>query len=377
MYTPNPDRLGYYMVGWKKFYHKTLALIESNKTKYRLDWIFNDAVYSGIDWSVPVLESLDELYKRRAQQIRDSYDYVTVYFSGGADSGNMLRAFVNNNIFIDEIVMQLPEPAKYSLNNKDKSSSNVYSEIEYSAIPILNDLKNQISPNTKVRIQDTSKGIIDVLNKETWFETNPLGISLAVNPLARNVATATESHILRLCDSGKSIVQVIGTDKPLLLNKDNDYYFYFLDSNAMHTPPLDHNQLDMYNKSLHTEFFYWTPDCPEIVIKQAQEVKLRCEVNLQIKNMICDTKMHIEKLRPILHPIIYPSSPEVPFQVGKANMGVVRVKDRWFWDNASELHKNNFKQVADYLSSNISSNFFKDGDINQGFTGMRSRLYKL
>ena len=114
----NADRLGFYLVGWKKFYNKTLALLESKKTGYEVEWVFNNDVYSKIDWSIPIEESLMEIYRRRAQQLRDQYDYLILYFSGGADSGNVLHAFLENGIFIDEIVMQLPEIVKPTLNNK-------------------------------------------------------------------------------------------------------------------------------------------------------------------------------------------------------------------------------------------------------------------
>jgi hypothetical protein len=373
----NPDRLGFYRVGWRKFYHKSLALIESSKTRYDLEWIFNDDVYSAIDWSVPILESLDELYRQRAQQLRDQYDYLTLYFSGGADSANMLRTFVNNNIFLDEIVMQSPEPASHSFNDRDKSSANVYSEIPFSAVPVLKELKNQLDKNTKIRYQDTSKAIIEVLRKDDWFERIPLGVNISINGLARNSTTLAEPHILRLCDSGKKIGQIVGTDKPFITCIDDSYYFYFLDVVANHIPPLDFTQLDMHDKSLHTEFFYWTRDLPQLLIKQAQEVKKVCEFNSHIKMIVCDTKAHVEHLRPILHPIIYPSSSEVPFQVGKADMGAMRAKDNWFWENATKSQEYNFKESIKYMTSNINAKYFKNSDINSGFTGTRSRLYKL
>jgi hypothetical protein len=373
----NPDRLGYYRVGWKKFYHKPLALIESAKTRYDIEWIFNDHIYGAIDWTIPIRDSLDELYCQRAQQLRDNYDYLTLYFSGGADSANMLRAFVNNGIYLDEIVMQSPEPTKYSFNNSDKSSKNVYSEIPYSAVPILNELKNKLSPNTKIRYQDTSKDFSELLKKDNWTESYQLSINLGINGLARSVASVLDPHILKLCDTGKRIAQIIGTDKPLLTFVDGNYYCYFLDVIASDILPIDFNSLNNFKETYHTEFFYWTPDLPQLMIKQAQEVKYHCELNPAIKRMVCDSKLHIEYLRPILHPIIYPSSPEVPFQVGKAGIGAKRLKDQWFWDNSTTSQEYNFTESVKYLMNNISSEYFKDQDINKGFTGIKSRLYKL
>lgn len=374
---PTIDRLGYYRVGWKKFHHKTLALIESSKTNYPVEWIFNDDVYGKFDWSLPIAERLDELYKQRAQQLRDNYDHLTLYFSGGADSSNMLRAFVTNNIFVDEIVMQSPEPVKHTFNDTDKSSANVYSEIPFSAVPILNELKNKLSPNTVVRYQDTSKGIIELLKDDDWFEHNPFGVALGINPLARQYTSMSEGHILRLTDSGKRIAQIVGTDKPLIMHDGNDYYSYFLDVIALHCPPVELNRREMFEKSLHTEFFYWTPDLPQIAIKQAQEVKRACELNHNIRKLVCDRKLNIEKLRPVLHPIIYPSMPEVPFQAGKDGQGAVRAKDQWFWDTAGDIQKTNFRLVIDHLKTKISTQYFENGTIDKGLVGHTSRLYKL
>lgn len=57
------------------------------------------------NWETEPQESLSVLYKKRAQQIRDTYDYIVLYFSGGSDSITMLNAFMQNGIEIDEVVV--------------------------------------------------------------------------------------------------------------------------------------------------------------------------------------------------------------------------------------------------------------------------------
>jgi hypothetical protein len=192
------DRLGYYRVGWKKIPNKTLALIEQKRTGYEIEWIFNDDVYGTIDWTVPIETPLMELYKRRAQQLREQYDYLVLYYSGGADSTNVLHAFMDNNIFIDEIVMHLPEAVKSTLNDQDTSNLNYYSEVEYAAVAHLKKFKNSLHPNTKIRTNDFSKTGIELLNKDDWFEDSPLCLSVSISGILRQITQEYDGYHLKL-----------------------------------------------------------------------------------------------------------------------------------------------------------------------------------
>jgi len=63
------------------------------------------SIFETADWSTEPPDSLAELYKKRAAQIRSEYDYIVLYFSGGSDSITMLNAFMRNNIKVDEVVV--------------------------------------------------------------------------------------------------------------------------------------------------------------------------------------------------------------------------------------------------------------------------------
>ena len=66
------DQFGYYTVGPAfKTYSKLQAIEEMQRTGIHLEWHFNREKYSKYDWTTEPTESLDELYRRRAQQIRD------------------------------------------------------------------------------------------------------------------------------------------------------------------------------------------------------------------------------------------------------------------------------------------------------------------
>ena len=89
-----------YYSGQKKFSSKYDALMYHKKTKEEVFFYYNDEIYDKIDWSIEPPGTLDFYYKEQAQRIRDSYDYVILCFSGGADSTNILNTFYYNNIKI-------------------------------------------------------------------------------------------------------------------------------------------------------------------------------------------------------------------------------------------------------------------------------------
>lgn len=375
----NKDRLGYYLVGWKKFYNKTLALIESNNTGYDILWVFNDNVYGSIDWTIPITESLASIYKRRAQQLREQYDYLVLYFSGGADSGNVLHAFLENNIFVDEIVMQLPEVVKPTLNSYDTSNRNYYSEVEYSAIPLLNKFKNKIHPSTKIRYHDFAKAGLEVLEKDNWFESNPLCMSISISGILRQISQTQDKYNLNLFDTGKNVGFILGIDKPLVYFDGHHYYCYFMDTSTYHyVTPVDFEVETEGNKTYMTEFFYWTPDMPEIIIKQAQDIKKNCEENPWAKFMASKSlTTHIGEYRSVLHPVIYPAEVTVDFQTEKPSTSIIRPMDDWFWATASESVKHNYLNTIRYLEKNTNSKNMIKNDINNGIASHKSKFYKL
>lgn len=377
--TMGTDRLGYYLVGWKKFYNKTLALMESKTTGYEVQWVFNDDIYGRIDWTTPIETPLLEIYKKRAQQLRDKYDYLMLYFSGGADSAVILRTFVENNIFLDEIVMQLPEPVRQSFTPNDTSEANFYAEIEYSAVPYLNKIKNKLHPNTKIRYQDFAKSGFEVLKKDNWLEAVPLCTNITLSGVFRQIAQNNDHHILDLYSTGKSIAQILGIDKPLVYFDGKSYYSYFMDTSTYHyVSPVDFNNTELSKGKYATEFFYWTPDMPEIVVKQAQEIKKNCEVNSLARLMASEIlDRHISEYRPIIHPVIYPNDVTIEFQTEKPSSRIIRPMDRWFWLTASEQIKQNYLGAIDYMKKQVDPKYLIKQNIQYGLTAHKSKLYKL
>ena len=371
------ERLGYYLVGQKKFQNKTHALLESKKSGHDVSWIFNDTVYGNIDWTVPINVPLMELYKARALQLRNEYDYLILYYSGGADSTNVLHAFIDNNIFIDEILMWDCVPTRANANNKDYSNKNYNSEVKYAAMVHLDKVKNSLDPRTKITLKDFAKTGLEVLSKQdNWYETMPLGVTISISGILRQVSQQHDAHFLRQQDTGQSTCYVMGVDKPLVCKTGGDYYAYFQDNSAYHVmSPVDFTST---NNRVTTEFFYWTPDFPEIVVKQSQLIKAHYELNPSIQHMAEKAlTTHISEYRNIIHDPIYPREFCEAFQVEKPSTHIKRPMDDWFWEIADQRTRMNYLETIKYLGQNTDSKHMIKNNINWGIAAHRSKFYKL
>ena len=373
-------RLGHYEVGSEIYVNKSQALLAATAKNLPVRWNFNDEVYRSIDWTIPVLTPLSELYRIRAQQLREKYDHLILYFSGGADSTNVLHSFIDNGIFLDEIVMQYPKPVESTMNDEDKDNNNYFSEIKFAAIPHLQNMRNRIHPNTKIRIVDQYKDTIDLFSKDNWFETFPLATMITPAGAGRQLSAIKDPELDLLFAKGIRVCQIFGVDKPLVtINDSGDYVAYFVDANATHAVPTGYDLGDLVSKFFFVEFFYWTPDLPEIVIKQAQMIKQAAENSVFIKEVVKNsTRLHAEKLRDVLHPIIYcHEANEIGFQVGKPSSQVYRPMDKWFWAPEFKIAQQNYINVINYLGTNIRTEFFSQGNVYKGLNSMHSEAHKL
>lgn len=171
-------------------------------------------------------ESYEDLKRIRAQEIRDQYDYVRLWYSGGSDSQTALNSFVKNNIHLDEIVVHLSPD--HVISNSYMSSSR---EILISALPYLDSIKHLI-PHTKI--------IKIILNQDDYAKymagPDALGELPFVHAMDRS---ASLFHMIspqrpweKMLETTKSnnYCDVYGGTKPMVCIKNNQYYFYMIDS---------------------------------------------------------------------------------------------------------------------------------------------------
>jgi len=265
MLTLSKDKFGFYTVGEFKTYSKVEAIELSNRTGLPLKWDFNNLEFSTYNWAVEPIASLKELYGQRARDIREHYDYIVVWWSGGADSYTVLKSFVDNNLFVDEI-------ATFHNYAGDKSwDSYLNSEIKRVAMPVAEKLLEH-SPNTRFRLIDLTDYESDLFIKDDnqfdfLYKSNA---QFSPNQLARRYIREKEKDYLDLFSQGKSVCFVWGCDKPRVnLQADRRYAIQFVD--------VADNCVNPMTQTLNRpweidEFFYWSPDAKDLLCKQGHEM---------------------------------------------------------------------------------------------------------
>lgn len=376
----SPDQFGYYTVGDHfKTYSKLEAIEEMTRTGIHLDWNFNREAFGAYAWTQEPNVPLTELYRQRAQQIRDSYDYIVIFYSGGADSWNILNTFLSNDIKIDEIAHC------WSLDGDNSYHSYFNEEIYRVAIPNTLRIQKQC-PDINHRIIDITKIINDMyLDKDTKFDfiyqANSL---LSPNGLARSYLREKIKDYADLIATGKRVAFVWGTEKPRLTIKNGKYTCQFIDifdntvSSRLQNLALEHGYYD--------ELFYWSPEAAPIVIKQCHVVKKFLTVSDANSPWLSNeqtpygkTKKHSRWLtNDGLHSLIYPGWDISTFTNGKNNQTVLGPRDQWFW--TQNTHANPgvkiFQQGIKKIFNTISPNWFNVGsDWRRGLKGCINEYY--
>lgn len=259
---------GYWKCGELCFFDKVECLRHATLTNLNVSYHFFDSAFRAYNWSTPIQKSLDQLYGERAKQLREKYDYVIVAFSGGIDSTNVVDAFLNNNLKIDEIVTYWPisaiEKSLGKFNPADKSSTNLMYEWIMAAQPKLKLLEKN-HPEIKITIIDWTVDAIEMVSSDQMRQLAMAGIFMA--PILTAHIRVSEM-MKKYAEKYKSVACITGEDKPNIMydpvNKCIGTTFEDFSMVKCKT------NLDGYVPMM--EYFYQSADFPEIVIAQMQAI---------------------------------------------------------------------------------------------------------
>lgn len=319
---------GFYQVGDKVFNFKFNALEYATKTRQDITWNFNDDAFKAVDWKTPLNVDLRTLYKHRAQQLRDKYDYLSLSFSGGSDSTTILQSFINNNIHLDEIICEWPvsHTSNYSLS-LDPDPFNYIHEWELAIKPVLEYVKTH-HPKIKItHIDSLDKLIVD--DDEHTFSIShmcPYPSTRRYREIAKRVG-----EIKQTIDNSAII---LGCEKPHIRIEKNVLCTLFLDQHTFFKSSWDPSPRTV-------EYFYWAADFPEIVREQCHAILQHVIQNPQCRALFDYTKsysskqeqrIHLRNMHNLVRTIIYPDWDLSVFQADKADSMIYSRQYAWITD---------------------------------------------
>ena len=336
----NPE-FGYYVVGDIKFEKKIEALIYSKAQRKPVSWYFQDDIYSKYPWHIEPIESLDELYNKRARELREKYDYLILCFSGGADSNNVLETFIRQNIHLDEIVTVYTEytlKVHANLDSRDTSNDNLPAEHVLNAIPRLKYASEKL-PKTKITIIDDTESLFNNLKNykdESWIFKRNDHLS-PFSPARFNFFEVKD--IRERLDKYKSIGIIYGRDKPKLRLNGNKIFTAFSDI-ALNTIKASTHNPDYNN--ITTEYFYWNSSCLPMLAKQAHTIKRWLENNPSYLSYWKDPSLSENRSMQenLLRNIIYTTWNENWFQT---------VKSKYQWNNGEDWFSRDPQFKREYM----------------------------
>jgi hypothetical protein len=299
---------------------------------------FYDREFIQVDWKTSPSENLDTLYKLRAQQIRDEYDYVIVCYSGGRDSLNILETFYYNNIHIDEIVVV----GALSQDPESGSDANHNGDLYHNVFPTLNSMS---LPNTKITIVDY-----------TTFFRNPNDFTLINkygNEWTKHIGGFKSVHNLFWYDFKKFVGKDNNKKTAYLVGSDKTRVFYDKQSSYVKVSDLAVNDYgaNYFDENFTRLNFYTSPEksATDIMRKQAHIMKM-------FRNI------HISDSISLQNKLYYNLKNPITFESKKSIYTTVSARDKFMLNATnSEMYDmfiEGIKTINKYGSSTKKYGFF-------------------
>ena len=320
--------------------------------------------------------TLKEVYKLRAQQLRDSYDYLILSFSGGSDSWTVLNAFLTNNIRLDEIFVRWPRSATEKIYRPDPNnldSSNILSEWDFTIVPQLQFIAN-FHPEIKITVLDISDHILKVEYSDNILHLANDSLNIGFWGKYGSMAESEKRQI----DKNKKVALILGVDKPQICVKNNGVYCYFLDH-------LVNGNLNysFVNTGRTVEFFYWSPSMPEVTHTQAREIYNQLRTQKNLAKLMQWGRPFTRGEKTIwdrwVRSIIYPEYDSSQFQATKGTSSFYTETDDWTNHYTDSHAKKSWTSMMNNVISTIDPKYFRYDDKfgATAFVGFVSNFYYL
>jgi len=275
---------GHWQVNGEQFDVKVNAILAAQKKDTEVTFHYNDRWWNQHNWAVEPKKSLEELYVERAKQLREKYKTLIVRFSGGSDSTNIMKTFIDNNIKIDVVVVNTY--CGLSGTPWDEHAGN--QERKLITWPAIQKFLKE-GAEFEVIETDTSFQALIMKDDPDWiFKINAPRFRMVEVTAPRMVL---DEKLSKYNNSDTAIV--VGMDKPhVQLLHDKIWVSVIPDCLPLADPGHSH---------MIQEPFYWTADLPELPIKQNHAVKNWAKNNL---DKLPETKI-IAGTKNLIIPLIY------------------------------------------------------------------------
>ena len=352
LFKNDPYKHGFYEVNGYRTFSKLEAIELQNRTKQWPDWNFNKETFQQVDWQNEPPVDLMMMYRARARQIREAYDYVVLFYSGGSDSNNILGSWLKEGLKIDEIA------SFWNIDGAKDRNDFMNDEIDKVVLPRITQLKNS-GHEFKFRLIDLTEHTVSFIESVDQDYKYYVNNHWSPNNIVKNQFRERIKDYADLIAQGKSVCFVWGIEKPQIFHDGDRHFLQFFD--------IVDNCVTGYTQSRisqgwYDELFYWTPDMPELVVKQAHTL-LRfvetCDIphfyqskfnrygyNRRLKKYLTSDAAKI---------VLYPTWDPNTYSNGKATSMVFSERDRWFWTSNIEtkeairsLGKQYFSTIGDY-----------------------------
>jgi hypothetical protein len=296
--------LSHYSCNGVTFNSKIAAGIYAKTVNKPIEWVFGlDPIYSVYPWDIEPNETLDELYDKRARELREKYDYILLSYSGGSDSHNVLMSFYRQGLHIDEVITNHQTEASKNftvLDAKNTDPNNYNAEYQLNSVHRLNFIRDNM-PHTKITCIDLSEYVLNGLVGlgDDWVIRHKEYFGSVSYLLRHNTLYAKE--IKKQFDKGKQIAYVFGTDKPSTIIKNNTLFLRFFDTAFVTTQVFDYDDSDYTNVSVIP--FYWGQTTAPMICKQVHTIKRVISLNPHIRRFW--EKDYNRKIFRLVHEPIY------------------------------------------------------------------------
>jgi hypothetical protein len=234
---------------------ETILTYRQNNTLKDFYLYLNNEIYDNVNWNLAPTKSISELEQEHAVRLRQTYDYVRIWYSGGSDSHSIVESFLRAGQRIDEIAVVFWKtiiPFSVSGNTGGDDGQ----EIVLGWLTELYQKYNADLP--KVNIVRINKSHLDAYFTKNYFYRK---IGYGGN-FSYNLNSFPEISKITDRPPTANYCEVLGMEKPRMTIDSHGVWFQMNDRQIMHNA----------SDTVPVEWFYLSSLTPELIKAQLWSV---------------------------------------------------------------------------------------------------------